>query len=132
MTENNSIKLHESGENYLKTILILNRKNGSVRSSDVAEWLGVSRPSVSNAVRYLRDGGYLRLDKHKKIHLTASGREIAEKVYERHCFLKNILISVGVYPETAEKDACKIEHDLSDESFEKLKKFKEFHDQSGN
>ena len=127
MAGNNSVKLHESAENYLKAILILNKKYGYARSVDVAEWLGVSKPSVSTAISSLRDGGFLWLDRHKRIQLTIPGREAAEKVYERHCFLTEFLIEIGVDPEIAEKDACKIEHDLSNESFEKLKKYRETH-----
>ena len=125
---NNPTKLHESAENYLKAILILYKKYGYVRSTDVAEWLGVSKPSVSNAVNSLRDGGFLWLDRHRMIQLTAPGREAAERVYERHCFLTDFLISIGVDPETAEKDACKIEHDLSNESYEKLKIYRKKHE----
>ena len=121
METNKSVKLNESAENYLKAILVLYNKYGYVRSADVAEWLGVSRPSVSNAVNSLRNGGFILLDRHKMIRLTAMGREAAERVYDRHCVLTEFLISIGVAPETAEKDACKIEHDLSNESFERLK-----------
>ena len=124
MPESISAKLNESAENYLKAILILYKQNGYVRSADIAEWLGVSRPSVSTAVTALRDGGYLWLDRHKKIHLTIPGTVAAERVYEKHCFLKEFLIEIGVDPEIAENDACKIEHDLSNESYEKLKKYR--------
>ncbi len=120
-----SMELHESGENYLKAILILQEKYGYVRSTDVAEWLGVSKPSVSNAIRSLIEGGYLRLERSKMIRLTEHGRKAAEKIYERHCFLTKGLISIGVDPKVAEKDACKIEHDLSEETFERLKSFLE-------
>ena len=120
-----SMELHESGENYLKAILILQERYGYVRSVDVAEWLGVSKPSVSNAVRSLSAGGYLSIERKKKIRLTESGRKAAEKVYERHCFLTKGLIAVGVDPKVAEKDACKIEHDLSEESYERLKAYLE-------
>ncbi len=124
MIRQNSIKLHESAENYLKAVLILYKKYGYVRSADIAEWLGVSRPSVSSAIRSLRDAGFLWFDRHKMIQLTVLGREAAERVYERHCFLTELLIAIGVDPEIAEKDACKIEHDLSNESFEKLKEYR--------
>ena len=132
MKRNNSVKLHESAENYLKTILLLYHKYGYARSKDVAEWLGVTRPSVCKAIRSLRDDGFLLLDRHKKIRLTASGREIAEKVYERHCFLREFLVEIGVASETAEKDACKIEHDLSNESFDKLKAFRKKYEPGGS
>lgn len=115
------MKLHESAENYLKTILILYNEHGYVRSTDVAEWLGVSKPSVSNAIRTLKAGGFIWLDKNKMIRLTELGSVIAERVYEKHCFLTKGLISIGVNPKVAEQDACKIEHDLSEESYEKLK-----------
>lgn len=129
MIMRNSMKLPKSAENYLKVILILYAKYGYVRSADVAEFLGVSRPSVCNAVSSLRERGYLCVGKHKMLQLTESGREIAQKVYERHCFLTEFLIAIGVDPETAEKDACKIEHDLSHESFEKLKIYSKLHEQ---
>ena len=119
------MKLRESGENYLKAILILQERYGYVRSVDVAEWLGVSKPSVSNAIRSLRDGGYLWLERSKIIRLTEPGRKAAERVYERHCFLAKGLIAIGVDPKTAEKDACKIEHDMSEETYEKLKLYLE-------
>ena len=113
--------LHKSGEDYLEAILVLEKKNGLVRSLDIAEHMGVSKPSISNAMRLLREGGFLEMDDVKHIHLTQLGREEAEKIYERHCLLTKGLIAVGVDPIIAEEDACRIEHDISRESFDKLK-----------
>ena len=116
--------LHRSGEDYLETVLILQNKNGRVRSSDVAKYLKVTRPSVSRAIRLLKDGGFLVMNGDKSLTLTAVGHETAERVYERHCVLKDSLISLGVDPETAEQDACGIEHIISAESFEKIKRLR--------
>ena len=115
------MRLHRSGEDYLEAILILEQKRGYVRSSDVAEQMNVTKPSVTNATRLLREGGFLTMDEEKRIHLTELGREVAGSIYERHCILTEGLIYLGVDPETAEEDACRIEHDLSRQSFEKLK-----------
>lgn len=117
------MRLHRSGEDYLEAILILEQKRGYVRSSDVAEQMNVTKPSVTNATRLLREGGFLTMDEEKLIHLTELGREVAESIYERHCILTEGLIYLGVDPETAEQDACRIEHDLSRQSFEKLKEY---------
>ena len=114
-------KLHASGEDYLETILILQKKLGMVRSVDVARHMEVSKPSVCHAVAILRDGGFLRMDEDHFLHLTEVGREVAEKIYERHCFFTEQLIRAGVDPETAEADACRMEHAISGESFDKLK-----------
>lgn len=115
------MKLLESGEMYLETILILQNKNGAVRSLDVAEYMGFSKPSVSRAMGLLRSGGYILTDKDGFITLTDSGRKRAEKIYERHTVLTEMLIGLGVPPEIAALDACKIEHDLSDETFAAIK-----------
>ena len=115
------MRLHRSGEDYLEAILILEQKRGYVRSSDVAEQMNVTKPSVTNATWLLREGGFLTMDEEKLIHLTELGREVAGSVYERHCILTEGLIYLGVDPETAEEDACRIEHELSRQSFEKLK-----------
>ena len=115
------MRLHRSGEDYLEAILILEQKRGYVRSSDVAEQMNVTKPSVTNATWLLREGGFLTMDEEKLIHLTELGREVAGSIYERHCILTEGLIYLGVDPETAEQDACRIEHDLSRQSFEKLK-----------
>ena len=116
------MKLHASGEDYLETILVLQKKLGMVRSVDVARHMEVSKPSVCHAVAILRDGGFLTMDEDHFLHLTDVGREVAEKIYERHCFFTERLIELGVDPETAETDACRIEHVISAESFEHLKK----------
>ena len=115
------MKLHASGEDYLETILVLHKKTGMVRSVDVARHMEVSKPSVCHAVATLRDGGFLTMDEDHFLHLTDVGREVAEKIYERHCFFTEQLIAAGVDPKTAEADACRIEHIISDESFSRLK-----------
>ena len=115
--------VHESGEMYLEAIHVLTKKNGHVRSIDVSEYLGYSKPSVSRAMGILRGGGYITVDKDGGISLTDSGLEIAEKIYARHTLLTKLLIHIGVSEETASEDACKLEHAISDESFEALKRF---------
>ena len=115
------MKLHASGEDYLETILVLQKKLGMVRSVDVARHMEMSKPSVCHAEATLRDGGFLTMDKDHFLHLTDVGREVAEKIYERHCFFTEQLIAAGVDPKTAETDACRIEHIISDESFSQLK-----------
>ncbi len=116
------MKLHESGENYLKAILILTRKNGSVRSRDLAQYLHVSKPSVSRAIKLLRQGGFLLPESENGLRLTELGQETAENVFERQWVLKQSLINIGVDPESAEKDACRIEHDISKTTFDVLKR----------
>ena len=113
--------LQESGEMYLETILILSRQ-GHVRSIDISEYMNYSKPSVSRAVRILRTGGYIEIDGDGLITLTEAGREIAEKIYERHTVLSKVLMMLGVSPEVATEDACRMEHTISDESFEALKR----------
>ena len=115
------MKLHASGEDYLEAILVLHKKMGMVRSVDVARHMEVSKPSVCHAVASLRDGGFLTMDEDHFLHLTDVGREVAERIYERHCFFTEQLIAAGVDPKTAEADACRIEHIISDESFDRLK-----------
>ena len=115
------MKLRASGEDYLEAILILQKKRGLVRSVDVARHMEVSKPSVCHAVAILQDGGFLIMDKDHFLHLTDVGREVAVKIYERHCFFTEQLIAAGVDPEIAEADACRIEHIISDESFSRLK-----------
>ena len=117
------MSVHESGEMYLEAILVLSKKNGFVRSIDVSEYLGYSKPSVSRAMGILRTGGYILVDKDGSITLTQTGQEIAEKIYARHKLLTKLLVHIGVSEETAAEDACKLEHAISDESFEALKKF---------
>lgn len=114
--------LQESGEMYLETIYILTKKNHDVRSLDVAEYMNFSKPSVSRAVGLLKQGEYITVDQEGYLHLTAMGEEIAAKMYERHMLLTEFLIRIGVDRETASADACKIEHDISDKSFEAIKR----------
>ena len=115
------MKIHASGEDYLETILIIYKKMGMVRSVDVARHMGVSKPSVCHAVAVLQEGGFLAVDGDHFLHLTEQGRIIAEKIYERHRFFTDRLIEAGVDPKTAEADACRIEHVISDETFRRLK-----------
>ena len=115
------MKIHESAENYLETILILQKRLGQVRSIDIASELSYSKPSVSVAMKNLRTNGYIEMDKDGFITLLDKGREIAEKIYERHTLISNWLMHMGVSPETAAEDACRIEHVISAETFEKLK-----------
>ena len=117
------MSIHESGEMYLEAILVLSQKNGFVRSIDVSEYLGYSKPSVSRAVGILKKGEYILVDKDGSLTLTASGREIAEKIFERHTVLSKLLTKMGVSEETATADACKMEHAISDESFEAIKRY---------
>lgn len=115
------MKLHASGEDYLETILILQKQCGMVRSVDVARQMSVSKPSVCRAVAVLRDGGFLEMDEDHFLYLTDAGREVAEKIYERHQFFTEQLIAAGVDPKIAEADACRMEHAISSESFARLK-----------
>ena len=117
------MSVHESGEMYLEAILVLSQKNGFVRSIDVSEYLGYSKPSVSRAVGILKKGEYIQMEKDGSLTLTESGREIAEKIFERHTVLSGLLMSLGVDSETAAEDACRIEHVISDKSFEAIKKY---------
>ena len=117
--------LQESGEMYLETVLVLSKKNTVVRSIDVAEHMGVTKPSVSRAVGLLRDGGYLLMDKSGYLSLTPLGEEIATKVYDRHRILTDFFIRLGVSAAVASEDACKIEHHISDETITALKKYLE-------
>ena len=115
------MKLYASGEDYLEAVLVLQRKQGMVRSVDLARHMGFSKPSISHAVGVLKNGGFLTVDDDGFLHLTVIGREIAEKIYERHLFFMEQLIAAGVDPKTAEADACRIEHIISDEGFDRLK-----------
>lgn len=114
--------IQESSENYLETILILNLRNPPVRSIDIVNELSVTKPSVSVAMKNLRENGYITMDDAGFITLTAKGREIAETMYERHTLLTKWLEGLGVNPETAAEDACRIEHVISGDSFEAIKK----------
>ena len=113
--------LHQSGEDYLEAILVLQKQRGMVRSVDVARYLDVSKPSVCHAVATLKNGGFLTMDDGFFLHLTNIGREVAEQIYEKHRFFTERLIAAGVDPKTAEADACRIEHVISEESFRRLK-----------
>ena len=119
------MNLQESGEMYLETIFILSKTNPHVRSIDVGEYMGFSKPSVSRAIGLLRSGGYVNMDKDGYLTLTEAGYEVADKMYERHRLISGFLTALGVSEETATADACKIEHHISDESFEAIKKFVE-------
>ncbi len=115
-----NVAIQESGEMYLETILILSRK-GPVRSIDVSEYMGYSKPSVSRAVSLLKSGGYLTMEDNGFLHLTEAGQELAEKIYDRHTTLTEALLSLGVDRESAAEDACRIEHVISDASFHAIK-----------
>ena len=115
------MKLLASGEDYLEAILVLQKQKGMVRSVDVARHMDVSKPSVCHAVATLKNGGFLTMDDGFFLHLTNIGREVAEQIYEKHRFFTERLIAAGVDPETAEADACRIEHVISEESFRRLK-----------
>lgn len=119
------MRLQESGEMYIESIYVLNKKMGNVRSIDVCDYLGYSKPSVSRAMSLLKKGGFVIMDKEGYLTLTNAGLEIAEKMYQRHTILSELLISLGVSEETAIDDACKIEHHISDESFNAIKKYLE-------
>lgn len=119
--------IHESGENYLEAIHMLSEKQGVVRSIDVVNHLGFSKPTVSVAVHTLERNGFLTISQEGHLHLTDAGLEIAERMYERHRVLSSILTKLGVPEEVAAEDACKLEHDLSDISFEKIKEFFQQH-----
>lgn len=117
--------LQESGEMYLETIYILTKKGHAVRSVDVGEYMGYSKPSVSRAVGLLKQGKFITVESDGTLALTKEGLEIAEKMYERHTLLTEFLVRLGVDRDTATEDACKIEHDISDESFEAIKRYAE-------
>lgn len=121
------MNLQESGEMYLETIYILSQKNSAVRSIDVGEYMGFSKPSVSRAVGILKKNGYLETDGDGYLNLTESGLATAKKIYERHTALSDFLIKLGVDEKTAVRDACKMEHDISDETFEALKRHAKLH-----
>ena len=114
--------LQESGEMYLETILVLTSRSPHVRAIDVGENMGYSKPSVSRAMGLLKNGGYIKVDDNGFITLLEPGREVAEMIYERHTLLTQYLIRLGVSPEVAAEDACKLEHVISDESFQAIKR----------
>lgn len=115
--------LQESGEMYLETILVLTKKKANVRSIDVVEYMGFSKPSVSRAISLLKQGGYVVMDKDGFLSLTEAGVEVATKIYERHNAITRLLMALGVNEQTAADDACKMEHDISDESLTAIKNF---------
>lgn len=115
------MKIYASGEDYSEAVLILQKKQGMVRSVDLARYMGFSKPSISHAVGVLKNGGFLTVDGDGFLHLTDIGREVAEQIYEKHRFFTDRLIEAGVDPVTAEKDACRMEHVISQESFERLR-----------
>ena len=115
--------IQESGEMYLETIYVLSKKSGTVRSIDVCEQMGYSKPSISRAIGILKKGGYITVDRSGYISLTPEGETLAQKIYERHTIITDFLVSLGVERERASEDACKMEHILSDDSFEAIKNF---------
>ncbi len=117
--------LQESGEMYLETIYILSRERDAVRSVDIGDYMGYSKPSVSRAIGLLKNGGYVQTDAHGHLTLTEAGYEIASKMYERHTLLTDFLVRLGVDRDTATEDACKIEHHLSDATFDAIKRHAE-------
>ena len=119
--------LQESGEMYLESILVLSRTNTHIRAIDICEYMGYSKPSVSRALGLLRDGGYVIVDKNGYLYLTDVGKEVAEKIYDRHTQICAFLEMLGVPHDTASEDACKIEHVISDESLEAIKRHAETH-----
>lgn len=119
------MELRESGENYLETILILEKRNGIARSIDVANELGFSKPSVSRAMSVLKEAGYVKVGQINQLVLTESGREVAENIYHRHCVLKEFLMQIGVKEETAAQDACRMEHVISEETLKCILKHME-------
>ena len=117
--------IQESGEMYLETIHVLSQKKGEVRSIDVCEYMGYSKPSVSRAMGILKNAGYIEVDKHGYITLTDEGLSLAQKMYSRHTLLTHMLVKLGVDEEVAAEDACKIEHHISEATFDAIKKFVE-------
>ena len=115
------MRIHKSAEDYLEMILRLTEEKGYARSVDIAQGLSVSKPSVSVAMKQLREGGYIVMDKDNYISLTETGMEIAQRIYERHKVLTRVLMMIGVDPKTAQEDACKVEHDISVQTFIALK-----------
>lgn len=121
------MKIQESAENYLETILILQRRNGMVRSIDIVNELNYAKPSISVAMKHFKEDGLITVDEGGYISLTKTGLEIAEKMYERHTFLTSVLVQLGVDEDIAKVDACKIEHHISDEAFEMIKQHSKKH-----
>ena len=121
------MEIHESAEDYLETILMLKEQRGLVRSIDIVNETGYTKPSISIAMKHLRENGYITMDDDCYITLTEAGMEVAQRIYTRHKLLTKFLINLGVSEKTAAADACKIEHDLSDETFEKMKEHAKKH-----
>ncbi|MBQ8237439.1 MAG: metal-dependent transcriptional regulator [Oscillospiraceae bacterium] len=119
------MRLQESGEMYLESIYVLGQRSGNVRSIDISEYMGYSKPSVSRAVSLLKNAGYITMDEDNYLHLTDTGFEIAHKIYQRHTVLSALLERIGVSRETAAEDACRMEHAISDETFEAIQRFVE-------
>jgi Mn-dependent DtxR family transcriptional regulator len=117
------VVLHESAEDYLETILILFERNGQVRSIDIVNEMNFSKPSISIAMKKLRENGYIRMDVNGLITLTDEGRVIAERIYSRHKLLTKVLEAIGIDEKKAEDEACKIEHDIDDETYERIRDF---------
>ena len=123
-------KSHESSEDYLETILILREKNGNVRSIDIVNKLNYSKPSISIAMKKLKSEGMVEMDLNGYITLTPKGEEVAQRIYSRHKLLEKCLLAIGVEPETAEEEACRIEHVIDDDTYDKINAFYEKHAQS--
>ncbi|MBE6005645.1 MAG: metal-dependent transcriptional regulator [Sarcina sp.] len=117
------MELHESAEDYLETILILHERNGQVRSIDIVNEMNFSKPSISIAMKKLRENGYIRMDVNGLITLTEEGRDIAERIYSRHKLLTKVLVAIGIDEKKAAAEACKIEHDIDDETYNKIGEF---------
>ncbi len=117
------MELHESAEDYLETILILHERNGQVRSIDIVNEMNFSKPSISIAMKKLRENGYIRMDVNGLITLTEEGRDIAERIYSRHKLLTKVLVAIGIDEKKAAAEACKIEHDIDDETYDKIGEF---------
>ncbi len=115
--------IHESAEDYLEKILMLTQRNGTVRSIDIASEMGFSKPSISIAMKKLRENGYIGMDDNNLITLTPSGREIAERIYRRHELLRRVLTAIGVDEKTAADEACRIEHDISEETYDRINEY---------
>lgn len=126
------MRLQESGEMYLETILILSQQKSFVRAIDVGEYMGFSKPSVSRAIGLLRNGGFVEVGDGGGLTLTSAGKEIAEKIYERHRYLTKMLMEMGVEEKTAAQDACRMEHVVSDESFAAIKNYFHYNEETQN
>ena len=125
-------KSHESAEDYLENILILRERNGNVRSIDIVNEMNYSKPSISIAMKKLRTEGYVEMDLNGYITLTESGEEIAQRIYSRHKLLEKVLMAIGVDQETASEEACRIEHDINDDTYDKINAFYQKHLGSSN